>query len=92
MIESEEAWNKYYYYLGPIQTLIFQSMVDSGKVLINKQPLMEHKIPSFFRSIFIQPRVRPEDVDTVIEYIESFGAEISFEDVMKMDSEENLFN
>ena len=90
--KGEVRTREYDLLLGNVQTIIFQRMTETGKILIQKQPLIEHKKPSFFRSVMIQDRVRDEDVRNILIVIEEIGVGISREDAMKIPSEEHFFN
>jgi hypothetical protein len=43
-------------------------------MLVNFNPLSDHKLPRFFRIIINQPRVTTSDLDFVLDEIERLGA------------------
>ena len=45
-----------------------------GKMLVNFNPLSDHKLPRFFRIIINQPRVTTSDLNFVLDEIERLGA------------------
>jgi len=60
--------------LDKVTGQIYAAMQDAGTMLVNFNPLSDHKLPRFFRIIMNQTRVAEADLDFVLDEIERLGA------------------
>eukprot|EP00038_Savillea_parva_P023500 m.41201 g.41201 ORF g.41201 m.41201 type:complete len:515 (+) comp6096_c0_seq2:61-1605(+) len=60
--------------LDTVTGKVYNAMQNAGTMLVNFNPLSDHKLPRFFRIIMNQPRVTEADLDFVLDEIERLGA------------------